>query len=143
MVHLVFAEEDFMKRLLAAVILAGAYSICPAVILAPEVRPEPQRVTLFIVRDGGGFFVVPGSRVDIIHIVDGTSRVLLEDVLVLAVDFGAKPAEEIILQVPDRHAQKLIENAKKRDGAFALAIRPPTGAQDKPLPMRTGVTRRR
>jgi Flp pilus assembly protein CpaB len=40
------------------------------------------------------FFIVPGSKVDVVHSVDGKSQVILENVLVLAIDLGANPPKD-------------------------------------------------
>jgi Flp pilus assembly protein CpaB len=53
---------------------------------AMTVPIEPDRAV--------GFFVVPGARVDVIHSKDGKSSVLLEDILVLAIDLTNPRAEE-------------------------------------------------
>ena len=51
-----------------------------------------RAVSIPITKDGGGFFIVPGTRVDVVHSVEGKPSVLLENVLVLAIDINANLA---------------------------------------------------
>jgi Flp pilus assembly protein CpaB len=84
-----------------------------------------------------GYFVVPGSKVDVIHTVDGTSRVILEDVLVLAIDLATLAPEDkaglgpatATLQVDSEQSLKLAD-ARGR-GKLSLVIR---SAESKPEP---------
>ena len=81
------------------------------------------------------FFVVPGSKVDVIHTVNGVSNVLLEDVLVLAIDLIARNAEDRVgapagatatLQL-DNTEQVLKLSAARDRGTLSLVMRPAAG----------------
>jgi pilus assembly protein CpaB len=80
-----------------------------------------------------GFFVVPGSRVDVVHTVDGKSSVLLENVLVLAIDLNTSRPEDGVprqvggtatLQLEDNEQVLKLATAKEK-GSINLVMRPP------------------
>ena len=79
-----------------------------------------------------GFFVVPGSKVDIIHTNQGVARVVLENVLVLAVDqFTKRPEDQVgavgltaTLQMDSTEDVLKLAAALDR-GTVRLALRPP------------------
>lgn len=84
-----------------------------------------------------GYFVVPGSKVDVIHTVNGIPSVLLENVLVLAIDLNTTRSEERVGQIGatatlqmDNTEQVLKLSAARDKGQLSLVMRPP-GDEDK------------
>jgi len=74
-------EDDLLKR-----DVAGIDSMLPPGKKAMAITISAQSAV--------GFFVVPGSQVDVIHTVGGVSTLLLEDVLVLAIDLSTGRQED-------------------------------------------------
>lgn len=124
-----------MKRLLVAVILAfGLCSISQGVPLPPEI-PTPESVAFPITDDKplrGKLTIFPGMRVDVVYSLPGNSGVLVENVLLMELDFLEGGARATV-RVPNRQWAKVIEAAKKRNGAFSLRPRANTDSpQDRP-----------
>jgi Flp pilus assembly protein CpaB len=79
-----------------------------------------------------GFFVVPGSKVDVVQTVTGVSNILLENVLVLAIDLNTSRPDDRAGMVGGTATLQLENNdqvlklATARDkGAISLVMRPP------------------
>jgi Flp pilus assembly protein CpaB len=78
------------------------------------------------------FFVVPGSKVDVVHTQSGVSKVLLENVLVLAIDLATQRAEDRVgapgatatLQMDNTEQVLTLTGARDR-GTLSLVMRPP------------------
>jgi pilus assembly protein CpaB len=78
-----------------------------------------------------GYFVVPGSRVDVVHTVGGVSNVLLEDILVLAIDLAINRPEDkaglqgatATLQLDNTEQVLKLSGARDR-GNISLVMRP-------------------
>ena len=87
------------------------------------------------------FFVVPGSKVDVIQTVDGKPKVILEDIVVLAIDLSTARAEDkppmggatATLQVNNEQKRKL--TAARDKGTLSLVMRP-LGDDDKDAPVK-------
>jgi pilus assembly protein CpaB len=79
-----------------------------------------------------GFFVVPGSKVDVIQTVAGVANVLLENVLVLAIDLSTSRPEDkagmvggtATLQLENNEQVLKLAGARDR-GTISLVMRPP------------------
>lgn len=90
-----------------------------------------------------GFFVVPGSKVDVVHSHQGKTNVLLKNVLVLAVDLRTDARREdpkglatATLQM-DNEEQVLKLAGAMNKGTLSLVMRPPADDDDdapKPTP---------
>jgi Flp pilus assembly protein CpaB len=76
-----------------------------------------------------GFFVVPGSKVDVVQTLDGKSQLILKDVLVLAIDLETSAAEDrpprggtATLQL-DNNEQVLKLATRPDKGTLSLVLR--------------------
>jgi Flp pilus assembly protein CpaB len=89
------------------------------------------------------FFVVPGSKVDVIHTVDGKAKVVLENRLVLAIDLNTQVPEDKVGQ-PGATATLQLDNTEqvlklaecREKGTLSLVMRAPDDKEEpaKPLP---------
>jgi Flp pilus assembly protein CpaB len=84
-----------------------------------------RAVSIPITRDGGGFFIVPGTRVDVVHSVEGKPSVLLENVLVLAIDINPKADPNTATLQIDNTEQVLKLTAARDKGTLSLVLRAP------------------
>jgi len=78
--------------------------------------------------------VVPGCRVDVVHTVNGVSNVLLENVLVLAIDLSTQRPEDQVGAsgrdgdpAMDNTEQVLKLSAARDRGTLSLVMRPAGG----------------
>jgi ferric-dicitrate binding protein FerR (iron transport regulator)/tetratricopeptide (TPR) repeat protein len=85
-----------------------------------------------------GFFIVPGSRVDVVHTRSGQSKVILEDKLVRAIDlYTARPEDRpgmanstATLELDN--TQEVLTLAEARDrGTISLVMRSPDESQPR------------
>jgi pilus assembly protein CpaB len=122
-------------RSLALLGLLVAAMICAAADTPGLTLPAGHRAFAFKAQadDVASGFILPGSRVDIVHVVrpkpdEARAKMLLENVLVVAVDqVGARPGEKsppptLTVAVKPEQALKLAEAVKTGD--LRVLLRP-------------------
>jgi pilus assembly protein CpaB len=128
-----------------------------AAIISPEKRAVTVRVNDVI---GVAGFLLPGNRVDVLasrkqHNRRAETRVLLEDLKVLAVDQTASPEKDkpvvvraVTLEMTPKEAEKLVQATE--EGSVQLALRNPLDEsrvaktkEVKPAPRKVASVRRR
>ena len=128
----------------AKVVRAGSAGLMAA-ILSPGMRAVTARVSP---ETASGGFVLPGDRVDLMHTVNGSTRMIFEDVRVLAVNsFYSENSETVHIEGSNMTLELAPEDAevflsKRSSGAFNVVLRPiftPEGEVDGTHRRRTNV----
>ena len=109
----------------AKVVRAGNAGLMAA-ILSPGMRAVTMRVSP---ETASGGFILPGDRVDLMHTVNGSTRMIFEDVRVLAVNsFYSENSETPHIEGSNMTLELAPEDAevflsKRSSGAFSVVLR--------------------